>query len=44
MGAFLISGRELNERRGIGQGWPNKFYVKHFINGPGKWKKFFTKV
>jgi hypothetical protein len=41
---FLISGGELNERRGLGEGWPRKFYVKRFINGSSKMKKLLTKI
>jgi hypothetical protein len=44
MGPFLISGGELNERRGSGEGWPRKFYLKHFINGSSKTKMLLTKI
>jgi hypothetical protein len=48
MGAFLISGGifdkvEENEMIGLGEGWPRKF-LRCFVNGSGKRKKFFTKI
>jgi hypothetical protein len=48
MGAFLISGSIFNKvkgecNEGLGEGWPRKF-LRHFVNGSSKRKKFSTKI
>ncbi len=48
IGAFLMGGGIFNKVKGecneaLGEGWPRKF-LRCFVNGSGKRKKFFAKI